>query len=1241
MKVTRHEAHRLRFDGKERRCPRGLRRAAGITTRILGAPVALLLAGSAIAHPGSADLSGAVGQNPQLASGAERSLFQSPTLIVGLAALLCVLASVYLGWRAAQALRSARESVRWLHSLVNITPGPGEEEVFGRLARGLAFALGCRWATVSRILESGARVRTLGLWDKDHLASPLEYDLPGSPCEQALQAGLRVFHEDVAHLFPQDDLLQELGVVGYVGQPLRDPSGRLIGILNAFHDAPLSIGPAELALFGAYARRAEAELSRLLVVEKLTASELTQRTVLGSLPDGVMTIDSEGTILAANPAAEQIYGWPPGSFVGDSVAATMCEEDRDRQMEDIRGLIAKAERGPVRAKTEDARGRRRDGATFPLDASAAAYTLDGKGVLTLIIRDVSERSMMEHKLRRLAQAAESAADVIVMTDSAGTITWVNPAFTAVTGYPREEALGQTPRLLKSGVQPPEFYEKLWGEIASGRSWSGQIKNKKKDGSLYDASLTIAPICSEGGQIDGFVAVQRDVTAVVEKERDLLRLKEELTEKASLLEAQNRDLAAAREAAVAGDRAKSEFLANMSHEIRTPMNGVLGFVDLLLDTELTRQQREYLETVRVSGETLLTVINEILDFSKIEAGKLDLETIPFDLRELIEGVGDLLAPRAQEKGLELVCAVSPGSPSMLSGDPVRLRQVLTNLAGNAIKFTRQGEITVSVETVARGNRRLDAVFRVSDTGIGIAPEKLDGLFQPFTQVDGSTTRLYGGTGLGLAISRRLVEMMGGRIEVESAMDEGSTFTATIPMDRADAADGTQTPGAGALTGLRVLVVDDNETNCDLLFAMLSSFDCRPTSVKGGWEAIGMLREAAASRNPFRLALLDRQMPGINGIDLARRIRSEKGLGGLPLILLSSMRICGNEEGEDLFAAVLSKPVKQLALLDAILNTLSPRIDDLAPAAVHAGSDPGGAEALPEAEPRSEPLRILLVEDNPVNQKVAVALLAREGHQVEVAADGREAFDRVMQADYDIIFMDVQMPVMDGYEATAAIRTWEYGRCHVPIIAMTARAMKGDRERCLQAGMDDHLTKPIRSKELSKIIQKWSSEAPAHEEWTEARPLLNAEPHREHMPREIEEKAPPETGEESCPAQSTSHDSDGRQEMIDRLSDLGLLDDPEMLSETLRAFLLDTEASLCNLAEAVDSGDAHGVERAAHRIRGACLNLGASALGQLSETLEAKGRDQELEGSSGILMEMREAFGRLKGLVEDLLRQARAA
>ena len=681
----------------------------------------------------------------------------------------------------------------------------------------------------------------------------------------------------------------------------------------------------------------------------------------------------------------------------------------------------------------------------------------GAALAALGLRARLGRGAREDALRaadaRLKRATRGANDGLWELDVASREMWVSEHFAEMFGYDHQEFLGTRQK----------FFDILHAE--DGVRLREAIERTIRDGVLVDVEVRAKTRAGEARWYRVRGALERNADGVPltvsGSQRDITQRQQYAL---ALLEAT--------ETAAAANKAKSQFLANMSHEIRTPMNGVIGMIELLLETELNPMQLDYAETVRDSSASLLTVINDILDFSKVEAGKLDLEVLDMDMRDTVEDVARLLAIQAHAKGLEVIALIDPGLPDLVRGDAGRLRQVLLNLGGNAVKFTQKGEVSMECKVVQKDDRGTLIRCEIRDTGMGIPASRVDALFTAFTQVDSSTTRRFGGTGLGLSIVRRLVELMGGEVGVSSEEGVGSTFWFTARLGVAqDAAKARPAPPT-ELRGQRIVIVDDNMTNRKVLMGQLSLSGMEAVCASSADEALSMMRIAASAGRPFEVALLDHQMPDCDGATLGKTILAEPALRGARLILLTSsgQRGDGRMFSELGFAAYLLKPVTHRDLTDCLMMVLGTQAEGWRMA-----TQPIVTRHALRSQRHREAHHILLAEDNLVNQKVACRILEKLGYRVDVAADGQATFEAWQSGRYHAILMDCQMPILDGYETTRKIREQEGDGRHVPIIALTAHAMKGADNECRAAGMDDYLSKPIDKEQLQKILNRWLNDA----------------------------------------------------------------------------------------------------------------------------------------------------------------------
>ncbi|MBT4287591.1 MAG: PAS domain S-box protein, partial [Deltaproteobacteria bacterium] len=902
-------------------------------------------------------------------------------------------------------------------------------------------------------------------------------------------------------------------------------------------------------------------------------------------------LDETYTLIFISEAIESLSGYPAKDFIGQNAKRKLSDliHPEDLLSVEKNTALAVKEKKPF---VNEYRIIDRNGKTHWVVGKGQAVFDNNEEPMYLVgmIFDESERKSVEEELKKLSRAVEQSPNSIVITNQKGKIEYVNQKFCEVTGYTVEEAIGQNPRILKSGQMPDGIYKELWQTISEGKDWKGELLNKSKTGELYWESISISPVVSQEGKITNYLAIKENISnrkkmenkirenenrfrgyfensqvgmAVTSLSAEWLEVNKKLekmlgynmkelrqltwkeltypedlqkdldlfesmiagkydsfsmdkrfytkdgailytnmtvsswkndngdiisitssfidiTEQKKLeAEQENRlddlnksqpamlnmmeDLDVEKEKAEEATRAKSDFLANMSHEIRTPMNAIMGMTHLALQTDLTPKQTDYLTKVHNSATSLLGIINDILDFSKIEAGKLDMESTEFSLDSVMDNVTTLISVKSQEKELEFLFQVHPDVPRFLIGDPLRLGQILINLANNSVKFTEKGEIVITVEKIKNQKEKTTLRFTVRDTGIGMTEEQIRKLFQSFSQADTSTTRKFGGTGLGLTISKRLVEMMKGEIWVESEPGKGSSFIFTAEFKYQTARKETNLALAEELKGLNVLVVDDNETSRLIFKEILESFNFKVELAFTGGKAIDAL---TASKTPYDLIIMDWKMPGMNGIETSRQIKNNLNLPQTPKIIMCTSY--GREEllnqiQEVELEGFLMKPVNPSVLLDTILEIFGKAATDNKQKSFGKTSETEGLNSVRGA-------KILLVEDNEINQQVARELLEGQGFYVDIANDGKEGVDRASKSLYDIILMDIQMPVMGGYEAAKTIRK-DKTLQDLPIIAMTANAMVGDREKALEVGMKDHVAKPIDPQQLYTTLAKW--------------------------------------------------------------------------------------------------------------------------------------------------------------------------
>ncbi|NUN68707.1 MAG: PAS domain S-box protein [Bacteroidetes bacterium] len=908
--------------------------------------------------------------------------------------------------------------------------------------------------------------------------------------------------------------------------------------------------------------------------QQLAESEERFRQIIENASDIIYRTDEHGRFTYVNPVGLTMFGYTMADVKGMHFTMFVNADDQQR----IARLYYRQMISRTKSSYHEFSAVKSNGEHIILGQSVELLFEKNTVVGFLAIaRNITAQKLIEEEIQRRQQQLDTVVSTvdegITLSDQDGRFEIFNAKMEELTGYTKEEA------------NTGEFTKLLYPDPAEQRKGLDRLGEVVSKGSIHDVETTIRTKQGEERTllISTRIVHVKETVMFLSAYRDITsrkRFEEELKQ--------------AKEAAESATLAKSLFLATMSHEIRTPMNGVIGMTDLLMQTTLTDEQREYTEIIRTSGETLLTLINDILDFSKIESGKLDMERRPVEVQALIEETFDLVARRAVEKRIDLVYLVDPGTPPYIIGDPIRLRQILLNLTNNAVKFTEKGEVFVSVKELQRENDLTTLQFSVKDTGIGISREQAEKLFQPFTQVDASTTRKFGGTGLGLAITRRLVEMLGGTVWVQSEEGKGAEFFFTLRVPTSTAGDSQPRKymrgKVPELAGKRLLLVDDNETNLNILSIQCTNWGMHARATSSQHEALQWLKAG----DPFDVAIIDFHMPEMDGLELARAIRTHRSEAELPIILFSSSgRSEFTEEENALFAAVVLKPLKQMNLYTTLVDVLSRT----------GTADRQRRESMPaKVEPLADsvPLRILIAEDNLINQKLALRLLQQLGYTADVVANGREVLSIIAEKRYDIILMDLHMPLLDGLETTRTILRTVDPSLRPKIVAMTADAMSGDRERCIDAGMDDYLSKPVRLDGLRDVLKHY--------------------------------------GEMILEAKRTNDHGSPKRVMFLRLKELLEQTDAEFMTAFVQSYPAQSEEIMQQLDAAWRARSIGEIVFVVHKLRGLALSFGADTLADLCRTVE-----QHAEKDPGIITDerlgeihrsLRESYEMLAQVISDL-------
>ncbi len=897
------------------------------------------------------------------------------------------------------------------------------------------------------------------------------------------------------------------------------------------------------------------ELGRLHQVEEvISRGKKEWESTFDTVADLIFIVDPAGNIARCNKAVIKKLNSTYKELIGKPLLEVLLENEKSALLELHPGELEIP----------------RLGGFFEVLIENVAFEIPVRSIY--VLHDISKRKHIEDDVARQKKFFESLVinnpAAIIVLDEKERIASCNPAFEKLFGYTQDEIVEANLDSLITTDATLQEASQYTQQALTGETIHGIGKRRRKDGNLVDVEILAVPVMVGEHKV-GALAIYHDIT----------------------------ELFNARQEAEDANRAKSEFLANMSHEIRTPMNGVIGMLELALDTNLTDEQREYLNISLQSAEALLALINDILDFSKIEAKKMELEIISFNLRTTVEDAAATLAQRAQDKGLELACLIHPDLASELRGDPGRIRQIIINLVGNAIKFTHQGEVVIRAEPVSETATHATIYFSIQDTGIGILAERQQSVFERFTQADGSTTRKYGGSGLGLTICKQLVEAMGGEIGVQSSPGMGSTFWFQLtfekqPLEKRGTAPLILQPVN--LAGMRILGVDDNATNRTILTKTVEGFGCRVDTVASGSKSIEILRNALRNGDPYQVVLLDMQMPGMDGEQIVRAIKGDPGLKDVRIIVMTSIGQRGDASHMEALgcSGYLLKPVRQQMLYQALEAVLG-RGEGEEPAIVT-------RHMLAEQKQHTNQ-RILVAEDNPINQKLASILLNKAGYFVDSVENGRQVIEKAKEGKYNAILMDVQMPEMDGFEATRRIREWEAGsQQRIPIIAMTAHAMKGDRGRCLAAGMDDYVPKPLEIRILLSVLDRWLEPS----EVADVLPVRSDDPIAASSPFVTPPIEPSLPLIDELPMDI--------ERALERFGD-----DRPFLYEMSRDYVAGFPDRIKDLRTALEARNANDFSRHAHNLKGVSANFSAAPVTKICTELETLGREDDLTSAPGLL------------------------